>query len=777
LAGGEDAFVTKLNPTGSALVYSTYLGGSGDQGASHIALDSAGEAYVAGVTSSTNFPTVNPLQATNNGGYYGYDAFVSELNATGSALVSSSYFGGNDDDYVSGIGVDSSGNIYVAGQTYSTHFSGIGAPGFQQTPTTAPCVHLPDGYIPFTMLYTTGHVLGGNVPGLLVGQMTIATFETMLSLPLPTFPNQGFCETPIAAPGYYVNLAIPTPAERAGNFSSFSTPIINPVTGQPFPGNIIPASIAPTVWAWPTNGISGGGNNDYVVKISLASAVSPSSTSLAFGPENVGAPSTPQTETITNTGTDILTISTATIGGTNADDFTTSADTCTGAMVAPNGACTINVTFTPSAEGSRSASLTFTDNASNSPQAVSLTGTGSAPVAGVSAPSLTFSNQNVGTTSASQPITLSNTGNAALTITSIATSANFAETDNCAGSVAASSSCTLNVTFTPTATGPLAGTLTITDNSNGVTGSTQTVTLTGTGTGPVVSLSSPLTFSAQLVGTTSSSQTVTLTNTGGSNLTFAAIAATPPFAIASSGTTCSTSAPVAAAATCTVAVTFTPTAGGTASGGLAFSDNAPSSPQTLALSGTGQDFTMAAASNSSTSATTAPGSPATYTLSVGGEGGLTGTVTFTCIGAPTGASCGVSPNPVTAGSTATNVTVTVITAATSVSTPRSRPLPPVPPLWPGLRGLLMLALVLAAMAWAIMRRNQPGVSRWRFAMLPLAAGLLLTLALAGCHSSGPPTAATYPGTPSGTYTLTVTGRTGSGSSALSHTVYLTLIVS
>ena len=89
----------------------------------------------------------------------------------------------------------------------------------------------------------------------------------------------------------------------------------------------------------------------------------------------------------------------------------------------------------------------------------------------------------------------------------------------------------------------------------------------------------------------------------------------------------------------------------------------------------------------------------------------------------------------------------------------------------------MLALVLAAMAWAIMRRNQPGVSRWRFAMLPLAAGLLLTLALAGCHSSGPPTAATYPGTPSGTYTLTVTGRTGSGSSALSHTVYLTLIVS
>ena len=94
-----DAFVTKLNPTGSALVYSTYLGGSGNDSGSAIALDSAGEAYVAGQTTSTNFPTVNPFQATNQGGYDGYDVFVSEFNAAGSALVSSSYLGGNDDDY------------------------------------------------------------------------------------------------------------------------------------------------------------------------------------------------------------------------------------------------------------------------------------------------------------------------------------------------------------------------------------------------------------------------------------------------------------------------------------------------------------------------------------------------------------------------------------------------------------------------------------------------------------------------------------------------------
>ena len=90
----------------------------------------------------------------------------------------------------------------------------------------------------------------------------------------------------------------------------------------------------------------------------------------------------------------------------------------------------------------------------------------------------------------------------------------------------------------------------------------------------------------------------------------------------------------------------------------------------------------------------------------------------------------------------------------------------------------MLALALAAMAWAIGRRNQPGVSRWRSTMVPLASGLLLTLALAGCGGGGgnvsvPPN----PGTPAGNYTLTVTGTAGSGSSALSHNVTLKLTVS
>ena len=82
---------------------------------------------------------------------------------------------------------------------------------------------------------------------------------------------------------------------------------------------------------------------------------------------------------MTNTGTANLTISTVTVGGTNASDFAKSGDSCTGATVIPNGTCTVSVAFTPSATGSRSASLNFTDNAVNSPQTVGLSGPGRPP--------------------------------------------------------------------------------------------------------------------------------------------------------------------------------------------------------------------------------------------------------------------------------------------------------------------------------------------------------------------------------------------------------------
>jgi hypothetical protein len=119
-AGGQDVFVTKLNAAGNDLIYSTYLGGSGDDNGYGIAVDAAGNAYVTGYTSSTNFPTTkNTFQSTYGGNG---DAFVTKLNASGNALVYSTYLGGSLADYGQAIAVDASGNAYVAGYTYSTDF-------------------------------------------------------------------------------------------------------------------------------------------------------------------------------------------------------------------------------------------------------------------------------------------------------------------------------------------------------------------------------------------------------------------------------------------------------------------------------------------------------------------------------------------------------------------------------------------------------------------------------------------------------------------------------
>jgi hypothetical protein len=118
-AGSNDVIVTKINAAGSALVYSTYLGGSGDDGGSGIAVDGSGNAFVTGTTYSTNFPTANPLQASNHGAN---NAFVTKVNAAGSALVYSTYLGGSGADFGYGIAVDGSGNVYLTGSTGSTNF-------------------------------------------------------------------------------------------------------------------------------------------------------------------------------------------------------------------------------------------------------------------------------------------------------------------------------------------------------------------------------------------------------------------------------------------------------------------------------------------------------------------------------------------------------------------------------------------------------------------------------------------------------------------------------
>lgn len=119
---GQDAFVTKLNPQGNALVFSTYLGGSDRDNGYAIAVSSQGNAYVTGSTFSTNFPLSNPIQGTIGGGAFDIDAYVTKLNTSGNALVYSTYLGGNNSDQGNAIKVDSQGSAHIAGRTISTNF-------------------------------------------------------------------------------------------------------------------------------------------------------------------------------------------------------------------------------------------------------------------------------------------------------------------------------------------------------------------------------------------------------------------------------------------------------------------------------------------------------------------------------------------------------------------------------------------------------------------------------------------------------------------------------
>jgi hypothetical protein len=205
---------------------------------------------------------------------------------------------------------------------------------------------------------------------------------------------------------------------------------------------------------------------------------------LSFGREIVAIPSAPQFLTIANSGTGTLNVTKVDVIGTDSADFVLSpGGTCKGTNfnLAPTASCTISVTFKPTTTGARSANLTFTDNASGSPQQVPLSGTGT--TAELSPGSVSFGTVAVGLTSPVHTVTLKNVGTTAITITSIAVTGSedgdFPKTaTTCGSSLAASASCTVSVTFKPTTTGARSANLTFTDNASG---SPQQVSLSGTG--------------------------------------------------------------------------------------------------------------------------------------------------------------------------------------------------------------------------------------------------------------------------------------------------------
>ncbi|MGH9431520.1 MAG: FG-GAP-like repeat-containing protein, partial [Terriglobia bacterium] len=199
-----------------------------------------------------------------------------------------------------------------------------------------------------------------------------------------------------------------------------------------------------------------------------------------------------------------------------------------------------------------------------------------------------FPNQEVGSTSPAQNITVSNPSSVPLNISGATPSnSDFTATNECPSTLAIGAGCAISVSFAPSFIGPVVGTLTIADNSDGPAGNPQLVTLTGTGVLPSVGLApGGLGFSAQPLNTTSTAQTITLTNGGTAPLIISSITINGNFAIAA-GTTCSASTPVNPGANCLITVTFTPKTTGNLTGTLTITDNAPGSPQTATLNGVG----------------------------------------------------------------------------------------------------------------------------------------------------------------------------------------------
>jgi len=315
--------------------------------------------------------------------------------------------------------------------------------------------------------------------------------------------------------------------------------------------------------------------------LTAAPIASLSPTSLTFSTQAIDTTSAATTVTLKNTGTTSLTITSIAITGSNAGDFAQN-HTCGGSLAA-SASCTISVRFKPTASGTRTAALSITDNAAGSPQKVALSGTGT--TARLSPISLSFGSVAIDTASP-KTVTLTNVGTTTLTITGIAitgtNAGDFTQTHTCGSSLVPGASCKISIAFEPSALGTRTATLSVTDNA---AGSPQHVPLSGIGTTAKLSPTS-LNFGSVAVGTTSQAKTVTLTNVGTTTLsvTSIAIAGTDAGDFAQAHT-CGSS--LAAGAICTISVAFKPTEIGIRTGTLSITDNAPGSPQTVALNGTG----------------------------------------------------------------------------------------------------------------------------------------------------------------------------------------------
>ncbi len=765
-SGNGKAFITLVDTTQSGLSsvpYSTYLGGTGgpyggDYGYA-IKVDASGNAYVAGTTFSTDFAGAGTLKTLGafrptilnpNG-----EAFIAKLHPAGGGqgdLLYATYFGGStgmSQDSIYGIAIDSASppNAYITGETSATDLP-VSASAFQTTLNETGGSGIVDAYVAKLTLIPTLAIAPaspdfGVQP---VGATSVPQTVTVTNNNNVTVNFGSIAITGTNSADFAKATDTCTPSVAAGAQCSVS------VTFTP---SVAAAEAATLVFT------DDDVNNPQNVSLSGTGSNSPgvglAPTGLDFGNQLLATTSAPMTVTLTNTGAAALTINSFAASGDFAATSTgASACPTSPATLAAGGTCTINVTFTPTASGARTGTLSLADDAGGSPQMFSLSGNGTAPGVGLAPTSLDFGNQLLATTSAPMTVTLTNTGAAALTINSFAASSDFAATSTGASAcptspatLAAGANCTINVTFTPTASGARTGTLSLADNAGG---SPQIMTLSGNGTAPGVGLApTSLGFGNQPLATTSTPMTVTLTNTGTAALTINSFAASGDFAATSTGASaCPTSpATLAAGANCTINVTFTPTASGARTGTLSVTDNAGGSPQIMTLSGNGTAAPDFGLTGPAATENVKAGNTLTFTVTMTPIGGFKSPVGLACAGALMGSTCTVSPASVAATDGATPQQAQVSMTTNAFVIPPTRLPVPAPPAW------RWIPLFLALLLLALVPKMRPLRVR-----LGMATAVILLAFSAGCASS--------PGAPKGPVpvALTITGTSGTSTHAV-----------
>jgi hypothetical protein len=409
-------------------------------------------------------------------------------------------------------------------------------------------------------------------------------------------------------------------------------------------------------------------DGDGVTTVSLTGAGQAQSASItapAFGSQQVGT-SASGVATLTNTGVGPLSVTVPTAAALTGADYSFVSTTCTTSL-AVGASCTTSVSFTPSAQGSRSGSLTVSTGAGA--QVATLSGTGVQGTASVTPSALTFVAQQVAATSSAQAVTVTNTGTSPLVFTGVgvvAGASDFAQSNNCA-TVAVNASCSINVAFTPSTTGARSGTVALTHNGGGVT----TVALSGTGQAQSATLSVP-TFSTTAVGGSSVASAI-LSNTG-----IGPVSVTVPAAGSVTGTdfsfdstTCASS--LAAGATCLVTVKFSPTSTAARTGNLLVTTTAGAKNASLAATGvqgsasvspSSLTFVAQQVSSSSSAQVITVTNSGTSTLHFSGVGMATGSSDFgqsnNCANVAVGSTCAINVTftPSTAGSRTGTVALT-----------------------------------------------------------------------------------------------------------------------